>query len=316
MPADTTAAASAGDTAFELRPRAPFDLALTVWTLRRQPHNAMDRWQDNAYRRVLAFDTGAVQACVRQTGSRARPRLRVTLHGPTAAQPQTRKQARQCVRRVLGLSADLRDFYALADADPALGYLANRFMGMHPPRYLSLFEALTNALVCQQISLHVGITILNRLCETYGVRAGDGYGFVRPADLLAAADADALRALGLSYAKAHTLLRLASACVDGDLSEARLTRLPDADKLRRLQQIRGIGRWSAEYVLLRGLSRWQFFPGDDVGAQKYLKQWLGLDHAPDYDQVAAALQRWKPCAGLIYFHLLLYRLEQAGLIAG
>jgi DNA-3-methyladenine glycosylase II len=297
-----------------LYPKPPFRLDLTAWTLRRQAHNAVDRWDGEHFRRVLILDTGAVEVSVRQIGPAQKPRLAVELHGSAAGQPAVRTKARRWLQRMLGLDADLRDFYALAMREHPLEALAQRFMGMHPPRYLSLFEALANAVVCQQISLNVGITVLNRMAESFGIAVDAGHAFPRPQDLLARADPAALRALGLSFTKARTLLHLAKLCASGALEERMLARLTDAEAIKQLTLIPGIGRWSAEYVLLRGLSRWHVFPGDDVGARKYLAQWLELEGTLDYDEVAAALHRWRTYAGLIYFHLLLHRLDQAGIV--
>ena len=54
------------------------------------------------------------------------------------------------------------------------------------------------------------------------------------------------------------------------------------------------------------------FPGDDVGARNNLKRWLRLNQPLDYEAVRRALERWHPYAGLIYFHMLLDRLSEAG----
>ena len=56
------------------------------------------------------------------------------------------------------------------------------------------------------------------------------------------------------------------------------------------------------------------FPGDDVGARNNLQRWLSLPEPPGYDEIQRALAPWKPYGGLIYFHLLLERLETAGYI--
>ncbi len=88
----------------------------------------------------------------------------------------------------------------------------------------------------------------------------------------------------------------------------------DEIALQRLGRLRGVGRWTAEYVLLRGLGRLHVFPGDDVGARNNLRRWLSLSAPLDYDEVGQALARWQGYAGLIYFHLLLDRLAQTGAI--
>jgi len=79
-----------------------------------------------------------------------------------------------------------------------------------------------------------------------------------------------------------------------------------------LLQLRGVGRWTAEYVLLRGLGRLHVFPGDDVGAQKRLGRWVGRPDSLDYAGVRRAVEPWQPYAGAVYFHLLLDGLSHAG----
>lgn len=81
--------------------------------------------------------------------------------------------------------------------------------------------------------------------------------------------------------------------------------------VERLLELRGIGRWSAEYALLRGLGRLDVYPGDDVGARNNLRRWLGLCKPLDYEGVRRITNRWQPYAGLVYFHMLLDRLAAA-----
>ena len=73
----------------------------------------------------------------------------------------------------------------------------------------------------------------------------------------------------------------------------------------------GSKRWTAEYVLLRGLGRLDIYPGDDVGARNNLARFLGRRKPLDYQGVRRAVAGWQPYAGFIYFHLLLARIENA-----
>jgi DNA-3-methyladenine glycosylase II len=77
-------------------------------------------------------------------------------------------------------------------------------------------------------------------------------------------------------------------------------------------RLRGVGRWTAEYALLRGLGRLNVFPGDDIGARNNLVRWLGCRGPLDYAHVQAAVSDWRPFAGLVYFHLLLASLAERG----
>ena len=68
---------------------------------------------------------------------------------------------------------------------------------------------------------------------------------------------------------------LARSVAEGHLDLEGLATLPDGEAIDRLCGLRGVGRWTAEYVLLRGLGRTHVFPGDDVGARNNLQRWLG-----------------------------------------
>ena len=217
----------------------------------------------------------------------------------------------------LGLSVDLSGFTEMAAADPLLGPIAAAMRGLRPPRFPTVFEALVNAVACQQLSLAVGIQLLNRLTESHGRVAPEApdapRAFPGP-EQLAGTPPDVLRGHGFSLSKARAIVEIARAVVDGDLDLEALERLDDAAAIEHLSGLRGIGRWSAEYVLLRGLGRLNVFPGDDVGAHNKLRRLLRIDTPLDYDAVRELVSRWDPYAGLVYFHLLLDSLATAGLI--
>lgn len=303
---------------FSLTPVAPFDLGLTAWALRRRAINETDRWDGARYCRCIAFGKGAVEVTVHQCAPPEAPRLRVHVHGASAVSG-ARAAVTGVLERVLGLRLDLAPFYAMASADPQLDRLARRFRGMKPPRFPTVFEALLNAIACQQVSLQSGLTQLNHLVRAYGRSVAgsstDAHAFPLPEDLMHA-DPDALRLLGFSRQKGRSIVGLAAALVEHRFDVDRLAGLDDAAAAESLRGLRGVGRWTAEYVLLRGLGRLQVFPGDDVGARNNLQRWLGRTEGLDYDGVGQAVARWHPYGGLIYLHLLLKGLADAGVLGG
>jgi len=266
------------------------------------------------------------------------------------------------LNRVLGLPVELTGFYDLTADDVHLAPLAERFRGFKPPCFPTLFECLCNAIACQQITLTVGIRLLNRLAAAYGLTAcgplraekaatglsptstmigpGDkatctsgkepAHAFPTPAEL-ARADTSSLRAIGFSQQKARALLELAAVAgggpgsLDGggkpdaggwlESQREMLADLDDKAAVAWLRQFRGVGRWTAEYTLLRGLGRLHVFPGDDVGARERLRRWLQLPEPLDYDGVRQVVAAWAPFAGLVYFSLLLDHLAAQGCIA-
>lgn len=304
------------NTCFILEPVPPFRLDLTVWTLRRRPDNQIDRWDGQSYRRVLLAGDAPVEMAVTQIDGAQAPRLRVTVTGQ-AALADVQQSVGAVLQRLLGTQIDLHDFYRSSAGDLLLEPLASQFRGLKPPRFPTLFETLVNAISCQQLTLTMGIRLLNRLTEAYGpaleTEAGTVHAFPRPQDL-ADADIEQLRRMSFSYAKARYLTTLARAILDGQIDLEKLAALDDREAVARLCQLKGVGRWTAEYVLLRGLGRTHIFPADDVGARNHLQRWLELPGAMSYDRTRAALQRWDGYGGLVYFHMLLKSLTEKGLI--
>jgi len=299
---------------FQLKPVPPFRLDLTVWALRRQPHNLVDRWDGRTYRRTLLVQDEPMEVAVTQTGPAEAPLLRVEASNCPPHLECGAILTRTLVK-MLGLHADLAPFYRLVGADTWLGPLVERFRGLKPPRFPSVFEGLINAIACQQISLTVAVHLLNRLAAACGpavlVEGEPWPAFPRPSDL-AGLSPDALRALGFSRNKAAAMIEVARSLGNHSPDLKNLDDLETSAAMTRLLALKGVGRWSAEYVLLRGLGRWSVFPGDDAGARRHLQARLKLPEPPDYQEVSRHLASWRPYAGLIYFHFLLNRLADEG----
>jgi DNA-3-methyladenine glycosylase II len=292
----------------------PFRLDLSVWALRRRQGNAVDVWDGKSYRRALAFIDGVAEITVTQASGTESPRLAVDFVGGRAGRSLD-KDVPASLERMLGLGVDLSSFYDMAAADSLLEPVVARFRGLKPPRFPTVFESLLNAVANQQLSLEAGLSLLNRLVAVHGKTATTGptslHAFPGPHEL-AALEPHELADIGFSRRKAATIIEVSQSVVAGRLDLENLDRFDDDEVVSRLTSLSGIGRWSAEYVLLRGLGRLHVFPGDDVGARNNLATWLGLEPPLDYDAVKQALARWQPYAGMIYFHLLLARLEVMG----
>jgi DNA-3-methyladenine glycosylase II len=299
----------------EIEVPSPLRLDLTVWALRRRPHNLVDRWDGIWYRRTLVLGLRPVEVSVRQAPVSSV--LTVELRGSSVALgDDTVVEVRRVLERTLGLGVDLGGFYRMAERDERLRELAGQFRGLRPPCFPSKFEAVVNAIACQQLSLVVGIHLLNRLTERYGPTRSEGSppGFPTPGRL-AETDTEDLRELGFSRAKAQAVIVLARQVVTGEVDLEALRDEPDARALAMLLGLGGVGRWSAEYTLLRGLGRHHVLPGDDVGARNSLRRRFGLDPHSGYDAVADLARAWWPYGGLVYFHLLLDALVTAGHLA-
>jgi DNA-3-methyladenine glycosylase II len=298
----------------------PFRLDFTVWALRRRKKNIIDQWDRSKYVRIIVFNNNPVKMSIVQEGTINDPKLVAVLQGKKrGSSVRAQKEAHLLIQKMLGLDVNLQPFYTLAknNNDEALMSLGKRFLGVKPPRFPTVFEALINAIACQQVTLDLGILMLNRLSENFGLAFNDGgkvlYAFPRPQDLSDASEED-IKRLGFSYQKARAIKELAVTVANGGVELATLEEMTNKEAIEYLLTLRGIGRWSAEYVLLRGLGRVNTFPGDDIGAQNNLKRLFHLDRRLEYLEIKKLTSRWHPFEGLVYFHLLLDKLQTRGII--
>jgi len=107
--------------------------------MRRRAQNAIDTWDGRSYRRALVVDGEPLELAVTQVGRASAPRLEVVLSGPRVG-PAAETDALLTLARLLGLEVDLSGFYARAARDSMLDDLAERYRGVKPPRFPTLFE--------------------------------------------------------------------------------------------------------------------------------------------------------------------------------
>ncbi len=285
--------------------RVPYRLDLTVTALRRLSTNLVDvLTPEGEYVRALGDAAGPVVVRAAQLDPET---LTIAIEGNRSEHPRLLT----LVRRILGAEADLERFYQSASGVPWLDPLVRRMRGVKPPRYPTLWEACVNAIVFQQVSLAAASAIMGRLTTALG-RPLESNGvwlhhFPTPRQVQHAEDG-LLRGAGLSAGKLATLRRVADVLDGGGLDEARLERLPSAEAGALLCSMKGIGPWTAAVILLRGLGRLDVFPSNDSSVQRNLA--LVGGSAPLHLEMA--LEILGPDQGMLYYHLLLARLEARG----
>ncbi len=278
-----------------LRIPSPFDFALTARVLRRSTRNVIDQVdEDGAWSRVVILGRGPALVRGHQRGET------VTFDAAPASAGDRRTVA-ALVTRLFSLDVELSPFLHRLRREHGFAEVARRCAGLRPQRFATLWETLANGLACQQLSLESGLMRLGRLCERFGPRTPDGTR-VGPPDpgRVAEAPVSALRQAGFSVRRAGELRELARLPLDR--LEAELRALSDDEARARLVELPGVGPWTADYVLLRGLGRLDVFPAGDVGAARTLGRILGRAIAPTRAGRIAA--RFSPFRGMLYFCML------------
>ncbi len=286
---------------FTITPTAPYSFDFTVTRFLRFASEIVDRIEGNQYQRLLTVGRQLALATVTNIGTVTRPQLAVELTSPSkAALKQAEFQAQLC--HILCTDFDPRPFYRLARKDEMLAPLVNRFRGLRITASPTIFEALVMAVLSQQVNLTFAYSIKKELVETFGrkwrCKGHTYYTFPEP-QRFAGQSMETMRGFRLSNAKAGTLIRLGEAFASRTLKQSEIAQLPDEEAIEALIQLKGIGRWSAETALMRGLARPDAFPGGDLGVVKYLAQgMLGKQEKATETEMRNFAERWRPYRGL------------------
>ncbi|MCA1612934.1 MAG: hypothetical protein LC800_02025, partial [Acidobacteria bacterium] len=186
--------------------------------------------------------------------------------------------------------------------------------GLRLPRWPTLFEALATSILLQQIATPVAWTLRRRLVERFGDSVGVAGREFRAFPLpraLAGADASRLRALGMTGAKAEGIVGAARAIDSGALDPAALEGEDNEGVVARLSRLRGVGRWTAEWVLMLHFGRRDVFPAADLFLRGAVaKYYNGGAALPEREVRALAHGRWGEWASYAALYFL------AGMRAG
>ncbi len=282
--------ATAGELTLRLAFRPPYawDRLLEFLATRALP--GVESVRDGCYARTLSL--GGAPVVVRIGPGRDASELDLRVQH---AEPASLDAIVSRVRQMLDLAADPELIRSSLERDVVLRPLVRRCPGLRVPGALDPFELAVRAVLGQQVSVAAGRTLAGRLVARCGTpwEGGDGltHLFPTPAQV---ADAD-LRQLGVTTKRASTLGALARAVCDDELD---LTGDPDAVR-DQLLALPGVGPWTADYVLLRGLGAPDAFPAGDLVLRRAVEPGRTLSERA----LEARAEGWRPWRGYAVFHL-------------
>ncbi len=232
-----------------------------------------------------------------------------------AAEPRKKKTSPpdELTREALflwGLDDDVAGHHAAMASDRDMAPLVERFGALRIVRAPDLYEALLVAVIGQQVSVQAAQSIRRRLMQNLGTRVtvdnrpGRENHYLYPtARQLIKAGELALREQGLSRQKSKYLLEIAHRAATGELDREAFAALSDEDVIRRLCEIKGVGRWTAEIALMRGLGRNDVFAAGDLGLQVAVQELRGMRKRPSEKALRKIAERWKGWRSYAAFYL-------------
>jgi DNA-3-methyladenine glycosylase II len=292
----------------EVKAVAPFNFDLTAQIFR-NGDKQIRTYRDGVFSQVLKLNSQLALVKVTSTGTVEQPKLTIELKTNKPLTLEDKRKAEETVKSIFNLDFDLNSFYEEIKDDPAMGQIAKQLYGLKNPTTPTVFEALVDSIVEQQISIKVAIALEEKLAKKFGDLLdidGDIYfAFPTPQTLASAGEEEILQ-VGLSRRKAEYLHEAAQLIVAGKLDLEGLKRQENAGEIiSKLDRVRGIGVWTAELTMLRGMERLDALPADDFGIRRVISRYYcggSPITAAEAREIAKAWGRWK---GLAAFYLII-----------
>jgi len=290
-----------------LNPVPPYDFTLSTWIFS-SGDPQIRKAENGTFWQVVRLGEKLVLAEVSSRGTLNHPVLKVRLSSDTTISSDESEQAGNMISRILNLNDYLTPFYHEVKDDPPLHALTKKLRGLKPPTTPSVFEALVDSIIEQQISLTVARSLESRVTKLFGdplvVDGKTFYGFPLPGRL-ASGTPEQFRGCGLSSMKGEYISNAAGMITRGELGLERLRDINDSEKIiEELGKLKGVGRWTAELVILRGMHRFDTLPADDLGLRRSIAKHYQAIGKISGDEARIISNRWGSWKGLAAYYLL------------
>jgi DNA-3-methyladenine glycosylase II len=280
---------------------SPIDFQASLEMFRRSGDDLLDRWNGHWLLRTIRFDGRSLPYACRPVPETSK--LEVLLDVDIDPHEVLSIIERSFHRVTPG-------FLSLCERDDVLGRLASTYPGFRPPLHPELLVALVRAISAQQVNLRWAAIVRGRIAEKFGDRHDLDGRFVYSLDpnRLAELEPADIRALQLTTRKSEYVINMARAIVSGELCYENLNAAADDDVIARITAIRGLGLWTAEWILARTLGRPRVSAGD-LGVRKAVGKAYFNGRMPSIDEVRSATAHWGEAAALAQ-ELLLHAQHQ------
>jgi DNA-3-methyladenine glycosylase II len=297
---------------FQVKAVAPFNFDLTAQIFRTGDRQ-IRTFCGGLFSQVLKLDGQLTLVQIASVGNVDEPKLRVVLKANSPLTSTDKREAEEAVRFIFNLDFDLCSFYREIKDDQVMNRIAKQLYGLKNPTTPTVFESLVDSIVEQQISIKVAIGLEEKLIKKFGdhleVEGEICFGFPTP-QAFAAASVDQIQQVGLSRRKAEYIREAAELIVAGKLDLEHLKDLEDSQEIiRKLDAVRGIGVWTAELTMLRGMQRLDAFPADDLGIRRVISTYYCGGRPIKAAEALEIAKAWGPCKGLGAFYLIIAELR-------
>jgi AraC family transcriptional regulator of adaptative response / DNA-3-methyladenine glycosylase II len=283
---------------FTLEVPADFRADECLRYLGRDPDSPAERVDRRTVRRAVRIDGKPAVLSVELRRTRAT----VVVEGSRSISPSGMARVHRIVRRLLGLDLDPAPFTRRTRRLGRLARFVARRPGLRIPQTADVFEGLVWSIIGQQINLPFALRLRRRLIERAGTPIDGLVVHPEPA-AVARLDYRDLTAAQYSGRKAEYLIDTSRLVAGGDLAPESFPDDPATAVEQRLLAVRGLGPWSAQYVMMRACGFADCVPVGDSGLATALERLHELDRRPGPDETRRLMEPFAPYRSLATFHL-------------
>jgi DNA-3-methyladenine glycosylase II len=266
-------------------------------------------YENNQFWQVIRTNGKLILVSVKKAGIVDKPELHAELKSNAQITGEDKKKAEVAVNAIFSLDLDLSPFYESVKNDQVMGAITRRLWGLKIPTTLTVFEALVDAIVEQQISMKVATSIERKIIKNFGdvlnLKGEVYYAYPTP-QRLATVSVEELRQCGLSYRKSEYIKGVSTLIADGILDLEKLRSYESSEQIiRELDEIRGIGVWTAEFTMLRGMQRLEALPADDLGLRRDISRYYRNGNVIKSGEARKIAEDWGNWKGLAAYYLVI-----------
>lgn len=219
----------------------------------------------------------------------------------------SKKLVKEYIEEWFDVGRDIQPFYDILQREESLSYMVEKYNGLRLVSITDVFEAICWGIIGQQINLTFAYKLKRRLVENYGsaitFEGEQHYVFPEP-EVLARLDPEDLRPLQFSQSKAKYIVTVARAFAEGIVSNERMNACSTlAEKQKLLTDLKGVGVWTANYVLMKSLREPSSIPHGDVGLLQALQNHKIIDRRDENGKISEFFQKYQNWESYLVFYL-------------
>lgn len=266
-------------------------------------------YDDGLFWQVIHVNGKLILVTVKAAGTVEKPEVSAELKSDRNIKEEDIEKTKKIVNTIFSLDLNLNFFYEAVKRDRIMAGLTQLLWGLKNPTTPTVFEALVNSIVEQQISMKVATIIENKIIKKFGdildLEGSIYYVYPTP-QRLASISIKELRQCGLSFRKCEYIKGASRLITDGKLDLEKFRSYSSLEQvIKKLDEIRGVGVWTAELTMLRGMQRLEAFPADDLGLRRDISRYYRNGKVISSAEARRIAKNWGSWKGLASYYIII-----------